>query len=88
MSFPPLASEAAIQEVVRNVLGSSTSVRVREWHKRQENYVVASVETLRPPMHLIVKLEEPGERPVDHHDESASVARLHQVVLGHFTTKH
>jgi hypothetical protein len=59
VSFPPLSSEAAIREVVRDVLGFCTSVQLLEWHKRQANYVVASVETRRPATRLIVKLEEP-----------------------------
>jgi hypothetical protein len=45
--------------VVRDVLGFCTSVQLLEWHKRQANYVVASVETRRPATRLIVKLEEP-----------------------------
>jgi Ser/Thr protein kinase RdoA (MazF antagonist) len=76
VSFPPLSSEAAIREVVRDVLGSRTAVHVRDWHKRQANYVVASVETQRPALRLIVKLEEPGERPNRHFDAMAAIAQL------------
>ena len=45
---PPLSTLAAIRELVRDVLGSHVTVQVRAWHKRQENYVVASVKTRRP----------------------------------------
>jgi hypothetical protein len=51
------------------------TVQVQEWHKRQENYVVASVKTRRPAMNLIVKLQEPGERPNRHFDAMAIIAR-------------
>jgi Ser/Thr protein kinase RdoA (MazF antagonist) len=76
VSLPPLASDAAIREVVRDVLGSRATVHVQQWHKRQANYVVASVRTRRPAMRLIVKLEQPGERPNRHFDVMAAIARL------------
>jgi aminoglycoside phosphotransferase (APT) family kinase protein len=76
VSLPPLSSRAAIRELVRDVLGSHTTVRIHAWHKRQENYVVASVTTRRPVMNLIVKLEEPGERPNRHFDAMAVIAQL------------
>jgi Ser/Thr protein kinase RdoA (MazF antagonist) len=76
VSAPPLASEAAIREVVRDVLGSRVSVRVDQWHKRSDNYVVAAVETRRPAMRLIVKLEVPGERTNRHFAAMAAIAQL------------
>jgi Ser/Thr protein kinase RdoA (MazF antagonist) len=74
--MPPLASEAAIREVVRDVLGSRALVRAEEWHTRGDNYVVATVETQRPAMRLVVKLEVPGERPNRHFDAMAAIGRL------------
>ena len=76
MSSLRLASEAAIAEVLRDVLGTHTAVQVHDWHKRSENYIVASIETQRPAMRLIVKLEEPGERPNRHFDAMAAIAQL------------
>jgi Ser/Thr protein kinase RdoA (MazF antagonist) len=70
-----LSSEAAIRDVIRAALGSRATVRVLEWHKRQANYVVVSVQTQRPAMSLIVKLEEPGERPNRHFDAMAAIAQ-------------
>jgi hypothetical protein len=71
-----LASERSVLEVVREALGSQTTVDLNEWHVRKANYVVASVETTRPSMRLVVKLEIPGERPNRHFDSMAAIARM------------
>jgi aminoglycoside phosphotransferase (APT) family kinase protein len=71
-----LSSEEAVREVVRHVLGSRVEVLVKDWYKRAEKYVVVSVETQRPTLRLIVKLEEPGERPNRHFDAMAAIAQL------------
>ncbi len=73
---PSLSSETAVIEVVRQVVGTRTVIRVNHWHVRRENYVVASVETQQPALRLIVKLEVPGERPNRHLDAMAAIARL------------
>jgi hypothetical protein len=75
LNFPPLASERSVVEVVRGAIGSQTAVSLNEWHVRRDNYVVASVETRRPAMRLVVKLEIPGERPNRHLDSMAAIAR-------------
>ncbi len=74
--FPPLSGEKAVPEVVRGVVQSQLAVHVPEWYVRHENYVVASVETKRPAMRLIVKLEMPGDRPNRHFDAMAVIARM------------
>jgi hypothetical protein len=71
-----LSSEAGLIEVVRHVVGAHATVRVKEWHVRRTNYVVASVETRQPALRLIVKLEVPWERPNRHLDAMAAIARL------------
>ena len=71
-----LSSEAAIREVVRHALGARVAVHITDWHVRRDNYVVVAVETERPAMRLIVKLEEPGERPNRHFDAMAAIAQL------------
>jgi len=76
MSSHALSSETAVSDVVRHALGARASVRFHGWHVRRENYVVVSVETQRPTMRLIVKLEQPGERPNRHFDAMAAIARL------------
>jgi Ser/Thr protein kinase RdoA (MazF antagonist) len=73
---PSLSSEAGLIEVVRHVVGAHATVRVKEWHVRRTNYVVASVETRQPALRLIVKLEVPGERSNRHLDAMAAIARL------------
>jgi aminoglycoside phosphotransferase (APT) family kinase protein len=75
-SSPRLSSEQAIWNVVRQVLGSRAVVHVNEWHVRRDNYVVVSVETRQPTMRLIVKLEEPGQRPNRHFDAMAAIGQL------------
>src|SRR5438067_1016651 len=74
-SQQPLASEESVVEVVREALGSQTTVDPNEWHVRKEHYVVASVETTRPSMRLVVKLEIPGECliPLDRSDQTAQL---------------
>ena len=62
--------------MVREVVGSHTTVDVTEWFVRGENYVVASVETTRPALRLVVKLEIPGERPNRNFQSMAAIARL------------
>jgi Ser/Thr protein kinase RdoA (MazF antagonist) len=76
--IPPhaLSSEAAIGDVVRGAIGARATVRVTEWHVRRDNYVVVAVETEHPALRLIVKLEEPGERPNRHFDAMAAIAQL------------
>jgi Ser/Thr protein kinase RdoA (MazF antagonist) len=76
VSTPALSSETAIREVVREALGSGATVQVLDWYERHANYIVASVETRRPATRLVVKLEEPGERPNRHFDAMAAIARL------------
>jgi Ser/Thr protein kinase RdoA (MazF antagonist) len=76
LNFAPLASEMSVAEVVREAVGRQTAVRLTEWHVRRDNYVVASVETRRPAMRLVVKLEIPGERPNRHLDSMAAIARM------------
>lgn len=72
---PPLYSEEAVIELVRQAVGSQ-SPRVTEWHVRRENYVVAAVDCERPSIRLIVKLEVPGERPNRRLDSMAAIAGL------------
>jgi Ser/Thr protein kinase RdoA (MazF antagonist) len=76
LGLRPLASETSVVEVVREALGSQTVVSVGEWHVRRENYVVVSVQTRRPVLRLVVKLEVPGERPNRHLDSMAAIARM------------
>ena len=68
--------EAAVIEVVREALGSQTTVTPTEWYVRRENYVVCGVETTRPSLRLVVKLEIPGERPNRRFDSMAAIGRL------------
>jgi len=75
MSSPGLASETAISDIVRDVLGARTTVRVNHWYVRREKYVVASVQTQGPALQLIVKLEEPGERPNRHFEAMAAITQ-------------
>src|SRR6185503_17307407 len=79
-----LATEDSVAEVVREALGSRTIVHLNEWYVRRHNYVVASVETTRPSLRLVVKLEIPGERPNRHLDSMAAIARL---VRAHTTVR-
>jgi Ser/Thr protein kinase RdoA (MazF antagonist) len=77
MTLPTaLCSEQSIGDLVRHVLGSQVSGRVLEWYVRRDNYVVVAVETRRPSMRLVVKVEDPGERPNRHFDAMAAIARL------------
>src|SRR5258708_39796519 len=73
---PSSASETAVMEVVRHVVGAHAAGRGNRWHGRRKNYVVAPVETQQPALRLIVKLEVPAERPNRHLDAMAALARL------------
>lgn len=74
-SLPPLHSERAMLEVMRELFGSGVAARVVEWHVRRPSYAVASVHTTPPYQRLLVKLEIPGERPNRHLDVMAAIAR-------------
>jgi hypothetical protein len=67
--------DTAVFDVVRHVVGAHAAVRVGAWHGRRPDYVVASVETERPALRLIVKLAEPGERPNRQFNAMAAIAR-------------
>src|SRR5258708_25027949 len=73
---PSLASETAVMEVARHVVGAHAAGRVNRWHVRRKNYVVASVVTQQPALRPIVKLEVPGERPNRHLYAMAAIARF------------
>jgi hypothetical protein len=74
--FPPLTSEEAVLGVVRRALSRGRlSAHVTDWYVRRDSYVVAAVEYESPSVRLIVKLEEPGERPNRHLDVMATIAR-------------
>lgn len=75
-SVPSLSSEMAVCAVVREALGSRASARVDTWYVRRPNYVVAAVTTQRPALRLVVKLEQPGERPNRHLAAMAAIAQL------------
>jgi len=70
------ASEPLIADVVRDALGSEAGVKVRQWYVREESYVVASVDTTRPAMRLVVKLEIPDKRPHRRFDSMAAITRM------------
>lgn len=73
---PSLSSEAAVRAVVRQALGSRVRVQLATWYLRRDTYVVAAVTTERPTLRLVVKLEQPGERPNRHLDVMATIAQL------------
>ncbi len=70
------ASEPLIADVVREALGSRAGVQVRHWYVQDDSYVVASVDTTRPAMRLVVKLEIPDKRPHRRFDSMAAIARM------------
>jgi len=76
LSVPSLSSESAVRDVVRQALGSGVRVQLDASYVRRDNYVVAAVTTEHPSLHLVVKLEQPGERPNRHLDVMATIAQL------------
>jgi aminoglycoside phosphotransferase (APT) family kinase protein len=65
-----------VRAVVRDAVGQRTEVRVDEWFVRDDDYVVVALDTLRPALRLVVKLEVAGTGRDHHLEHAATIARL------------
>src|SRR5437763_13409052 len=77
LSGPSLnASESLMIDIVRDAIGARVDVNIRQWYVRDDTYVVMSMETNRPALRLVVKLEVSGKRPNRRFDSMATIARM------------
>jgi Ser/Thr protein kinase RdoA (MazF antagonist) len=77
LSGPSLnASESLMIDIVHDAIGARAGVNIRQWYVRDDTYVVMSMETTRPALRLVVKLEVPGKRPNRRFDSMATIARM------------